>query len=382
MPRPEIVPGSALLETIYSEVCGTDVHLWHGRLSGVPYPIIPGHVSVGRLAEANGPLVGIDGTRLREGDPVVFFDVHRTCGRCYACTVARTPTRCPSRRVYGITDPAAEGLLGGWAQAIYLEPGVAVAEAARRRLAGGLHRRRLRPAHRGARHRAGRRPARRAGARPGRRRRRPEHRRPGPHRRRALGRRRRRSRRSPRAGNRDGGRRRLCLDGAAPRNGGASVLAATDGRGPDIVIEAAGSARAVEEGLDIVRDGGVYVIAGHYTDVGAEHDQRASPHQPQAPRRARLLGQRGAPLRHRARSAAAARGHGAVGAHRRDVVRVGRAERGLAPGGSAGLHQGAGGAERGRRAGLTRRPRRCPIVGSDVPRTHRNGPLAESAARR
>jgi L-iditol 2-dehydrogenase len=49
----------------------------------------------------------------------------------------------------------------------------------------------------------------------------------------------------------------------------ASVLAATDGRGPDIVIEAAGSARAVEEGLEIVRDGGVYVIAGHYTDVGA-----------------------------------------------------------------------------------------------------------------
>jgi L-iditol 2-dehydrogenase len=47
------------------------------------------------------------------------------------------------------------------------------------------------------------------------------------------------------------------------------VLSATEGRGPDIVIEAAGSARAVEEGLDIVRDGGVYVIAGHYTDVGA-----------------------------------------------------------------------------------------------------------------
>src|SRR4029453_14465036 len=31
------------------------------------------------------------------------------------------------RRVYGITDSAAEGLFGGWAQAIYLEPGVAIA---------------------------------------------------------------------------------------------------------------------------------------------------------------------------------------------------------------------------------------------------------------
>ena len=68
------------------------------------------------------------GTPLREGDRVAFFDVHRTCGRCLACTVHRTPTRCPSRRVYGITDSAAEGLFGGWAQKVYLEPGVIVAK--------------------------------------------------------------------------------------------------------------------------------------------------------------------------------------------------------------------------------------------------------------
>ena len=42
----------------------------------------------------------------------------------------------------------------------------------------------------------------------------------------------------------------------------------THGEGVDVVIEAAGSARAVEEGLTLVRDGGRYVIAGHYTDVG------------------------------------------------------------------------------------------------------------------
>src|SRR5688572_27929985 len=37
--RPDLPPGAALLRTARSEVCGTDVHLWHGRLSGVPYPI-------------------------------------------------------------------------------------------------------------------------------------------------------------------------------------------------------------------------------------------------------------------------------------------------------------------------------------------------------
>jgi L-iditol 2-dehydrogenase len=70
---------------------------------------------------------GIVGQEYEHG-AVAFFDVHRTCGRCLACTVHRTPTRCPSRRVYGITDPAAEGLFGGWAQKVYLEPGVIVAK--------------------------------------------------------------------------------------------------------------------------------------------------------------------------------------------------------------------------------------------------------------
>lgn len=125
---PELPEGSGLLRTAYSEVCGTDVHLWHGRLAGVPYPIIPGHVTAGVLDRARGPLNTIDGSRLKEGDRVVFFDVHRTCGRCMACTVNRTPTRCASRRVYGITDSADDGLFGGWSQAVYLEPGVTLAK--------------------------------------------------------------------------------------------------------------------------------------------------------------------------------------------------------------------------------------------------------------
>src|SRR5829696_4638353 len=128
--RPDLQPGAAILRTARSEVCGTDVHLWHGRLAGVPYPIIPGHVSAGTLETIRGSLRGIDGSHLQEGDRVAFFDVHRTCGRCRACVVHRTPTRCPSRRVYGITDSADEGLFGGWAQAIYLEPGVGVARLA------------------------------------------------------------------------------------------------------------------------------------------------------------------------------------------------------------------------------------------------------------
>src|SRR5262249_23136600 len=47
-----------------------------------------------------------------------------------------------------------------------------------------------------------------------------------------------------------------------------AVLDATSREGADIVIEAAGAAAAIPEGLDLLRVGGRYVIAGHYTDAG------------------------------------------------------------------------------------------------------------------
>ena len=120
----ELPPGAALLRTARSEVCGTDVHLWHGRLSGVPYPIIPGHVSIGAVAKVRGNLKTVNGDPIREGDIVTFLDVHETCGSCYHCLVANQPNRCPSRKVYGITYSANDGLLGGWSEAIYMKPGV------------------------------------------------------------------------------------------------------------------------------------------------------------------------------------------------------------------------------------------------------------------
>jgi L-iditol 2-dehydrogenase len=266
--RPELAPGGALLRTERSEVCGTDVHLWHGRLAGVPYPIIPGHVSAGTLTDIRGPLTGLDGSTLREGDRVAFFDVHRTCGRCRACTVHRTPTRCSARRVYGITDSANDGLFGGWSQAIYLEPGVGIARLADSvgfddYIGGGcglltavhiLERAALRPADSVVVQGTG-----------------------------AVG-------LSAIALARLGGASTIIALGApvdrlelARRMGADHVLDVTattrderlsavrqltHGEGADVVLEAAGAADAVPEGLDLARDGGRYVIAGHYTDAG------------------------------------------------------------------------------------------------------------------
>jgi L-iditol 2-dehydrogenase len=263
------------MRTARSEVCGTDVHLWHGRLSGVPYPIIPGHVSAGTLASVRGPLRGIDGSALREGDRVVFFDVHRTCGRCRACTIHRTPTRCAERRVYGITDSAAEGLFGGWSQAIYLEPGGGLARlpdavSVEDYIGGGcglltavhiIERATIRPGDTVLVQGTG-----------------------------AVG-------LSTSALARLCGASTIIASGApaarlawAGRMGADHVLDRdastieqrldmvrhlTHDEGADIVVEAAGSAEAFEEGLTLARDGGCYVVAGHYTDVG---DSRINVH--------------------------------------------------------------------------------------------------------
>ncbi|HEX8141078.1 MAG TPA: zinc-binding dehydrogenase [Pyrinomonadaceae bacterium] len=120
--EPELEPNSALLEVALSEVCGTDVHLQQGRLKGVPYPLIPGHVSVGRLSKIRGQLLDVTGQPFLEGDRVTFLDVHRTCHACWYCLVAKATTRCPHRKVYGITYGLADGLAGGWAQKLYLRP--------------------------------------------------------------------------------------------------------------------------------------------------------------------------------------------------------------------------------------------------------------------
>jgi L-iditol 2-dehydrogenase len=267
-PEPEIARGGILLKTVYSEVCGTDVHLWHGRLSGVPYPIIPGHVSVGTVAKMRGPIVLADGRQAREGDRLVFFDVHRTCGRCVACTVRGTPTRCPERKVYGITDAAADGLFGGWSEAIYLEPGVVAAVLPERvapedYIGGGcglitavhaIDRAAIRLGDRvlvqgtGAVGLSIVALARLSGASTvmaiG-----------APADRLALAR-------------QMGADLTLDIAKTTPAERYALVAGLTDGRGPDIIIEASGSARAIEEALALVADGGRYVVAGHYTNAG------------------------------------------------------------------------------------------------------------------
>lgn len=269
LPDAPMEPGSVLLETLYSEICGTDVHLWHGRLAGVPYPIIPGHVSVGKVVQTAGDVRTPMGQPVRLGDIVTFLDVHESCNHCWYCLVAHATTRCPSRKVYGITYSSAGGLLGGWAEQIYLKPGVKIIPLPQdmppeRFIAAGCALPTALHAIDRAEIRIGdcvvvqgsgpvglnaallamfsgagrvivldRNPHRLAMA------------------------------------------ERMGIDAIVPvpdQSGDLSHIDAvrelTDGRGADVTIEATGVPAAVEQGPWLTRDGGRYVVVGHYTDTG------------------------------------------------------------------------------------------------------------------
>jgi L-iditol 2-dehydrogenase len=73
---------------------------------------------------ASGRIEDVEGRPIAPGTLVTFYDVFGTCGSCWHCLVAKAATRCPRRRVYGITTSADEGLLGGWAERIDIRPGV------------------------------------------------------------------------------------------------------------------------------------------------------------------------------------------------------------------------------------------------------------------
>ncbi len=178
-------------------------------------------------------------------------------------------TRCPARKVYGITYSARDGLLGGWSQQVYLKPGVKIIRlpdqvSPRQVMAGGcalptslhaLDRAQIRLGDTVAVQGAG--PVGLTCA--------------------ALA-------KLSGAGlvliidsreNRLQMAREIGIDVTIPLDKddpGEVVRQVEDhnrGRGADVTIEATGAPPAVPDGMRMTRDGGRYVIVGHYTDGGA-----------------------------------------------------------------------------------------------------------------
>jgi len=126
-PLPDPEPGALTARIEFGGICGTDVHLHHGNLP-IPTPVVLGHEAVGRVLKlGEGVTADFAGEPLREGDAIAWAS-SIPCGRCYWCVVEKERTLCENRKVYGINQrwDEAPRLSGGWAEAIYLQPGSAV----------------------------------------------------------------------------------------------------------------------------------------------------------------------------------------------------------------------------------------------------------------
>ena len=121
-------PGSALCKVMFSTICGADLHTVYGRRKE-PIPLILGHEIIGEIvAKGDGFEHDGYGDILEIGDRI-SWTIMASCGKCYYCTHGLRQ-KCVSLKKYGhasIDDPELYSpLVGGYAEYVYIIPGTEV----------------------------------------------------------------------------------------------------------------------------------------------------------------------------------------------------------------------------------------------------------------
>lgn len=275
-PLPDVREGELLVKQEMCGVCGTDAHIYQGHLPEIVYPIVLGHEVVGRIAKlGKGVESDFTGELVKEGDRIYVIP-GISCRKCYFCAVLREPTLCLNGRGLGFR-PFPEQIphfQGGYSEYIYVnhpnwnfikmhvEPEVAVLLEP---FTIGIHmvdRARIKAGDVAVIQGAG-----------------------------AIG-------LLTLVAARETGAYRTIVIGAPesrlelarefgsdmtinieeikdPKERVDIVRDETTGKhGADIVFECTGVPQAVPEGIDMLRRGGTYVVAGHFTDAG---DVRLNP---------------------------------------------------------------------------------------------------------
>lgn len=106
-PKPELFrPTDAIVELEMTGICGTDLHAVQGHLPGVPVGTVLGHEFVGRVAS-----VGASVTSIRVGQRVVSSNFS-ACGHCWFCRRGQH-WHCPERAFFGTGTSFGPELAGG-----------------------------------------------------------------------------------------------------------------------------------------------------------------------------------------------------------------------------------------------------------------------------
>ena len=122
VPQPK--DGEVLIRQEACGVCGTDMHIYQGHFPGAKFPTVLGHEIIGTI-EKLGEDVKQDftGRPVKEGDRIYVIPGLQ-CGRCYFCSVIKEPTLCinPRRTAYGFTPfpDQMPSFQGGYADYLYV----------------------------------------------------------------------------------------------------------------------------------------------------------------------------------------------------------------------------------------------------------------------
>lgn len=131
-PRPPLADGAMLIALEMCGICGTDKHTFKGETtqyagtpaeSHTPFPLIPGHEIIGRVVEIKGSRTDYEQQPLAVGDRIAMCpDI--LCGRCFYCRNTFGFPLCENIKGYGnaFSCEAAPHLMGGWAEMIYVRP--------------------------------------------------------------------------------------------------------------------------------------------------------------------------------------------------------------------------------------------------------------------
>lgn len=94
-PMPEPQAGEVRVRVRYAGICGSDLHIFHGKNPFVLYPRVIGHEFVGRIGAVGA---GVDPARIGQ---TVVVDPVISCGRCHACLIGRQNV-CSNLQVIGV----------------------------------------------------------------------------------------------------------------------------------------------------------------------------------------------------------------------------------------------------------------------------------------
>ncbi len=135
LPYPKLERGALILKVKMSGICGTDKHAFKGEkvLYGgteaeqeIAYPSVHGHENVGEIVEIDPKdktLIEYEGQELNVGDRVTMCP-NVICGHCWYCRNIFAYPFCAENTTIGLSYPSNKPpyVVGGWAEYMFVPP--------------------------------------------------------------------------------------------------------------------------------------------------------------------------------------------------------------------------------------------------------------------